>query len=100
MNANRYGDLVGGNGQGHHFLKLVGQPVRQIPGIDGGMWLDDDTFLSRDSEGYLVAFRRADGFTTPETFIIGGNVWACGGGNWATSFLYASGYQSLGSANG
>jgi len=109
MNANRYGDLVGGNGQGHHFLKLVGQPVRQIPGIDGGMWLDDETFLSRDSSnGYLVALRRVNGFTARITNwsplypagVAAGNVWACGGSNWATTIMDAAGYRSWGALNG
>ena len=99
MNANRYGDLVGGNGQGHHFLKLVGQPARQIPGIDGGMWLDDDTFLSRKN-GELVGFERADGFTQSFVLSAAGNVWSCGGGNWATTFLFADGYRSEGYLNG
>src|SRR5678815_3369401 len=99
MNANRYGDLVGGNGQGHHFLKLVGQPVRQIPGIDGGMWLDDDTFLSRQN-GELVGFERADGFAQPFVVSSAGNVWFCGGGNWATTIMDAAGYRSWGALTG
>ncbi len=99
MNANRYGDLVGGQGSAHHFLKLVGQPAYSIPGIDGGMWLDDDAFISRMGNN-LVLFSRHDGFALPDLLDDAGNVWACGGGNYATTLLKVGGYASWGKFTG
>src|SRR5262245_21496299 len=101
MRANAFGELCGGNGAGHSFYQGIGTSARSLgPDIDGADWWTDDWILSR-RHGRLVRFARATDFLTWDDIgVEAGNVWAAGGGNFATTRMGPGVYQTWGRFNG